>query len=237
MARPKTEYVNLGDARIAYTQAGSGVPLILLHGNSASKKMFKRYQVEYFTEYRTLAIDSRGHGESISMDAAYSIDQYSDDVIKVCGALGISEAFVIGYSDGGNIALLLAKKAPDIFRKIAAISPNYLASGLKDTMLAMFTSISKFLVFLGRLGLKTQKQVKRFDLILNDIGISDDELGSIRTSMKILYAENDLIKEEHIKRIAELIPRAELAKIGRCSHLTIFNKRETIEAIKAYLRG
>ncbi len=236
MARLKTEYVDLPDTRIAYTQAGSGFPLILLHGNSASKRMFRRYQEEYFTEYRTLAIDSRGHGESVSSDAEYSFDLYSDDVIKVCGVLGISKAFVIGYSDGGNLALHLAKKAPEVFTKIVAISPNYLASGLKDNMLAMFRKMSKFLVFLGRLGLKTRRQVKRFDLILNDIGISDEELGGIRTSMKIIYAENDLIKEEHVKTIAGLIPGAELSRIPRCSHLSIFKKPETIEAIKAYLR-
>jgi len=191
MAGLKTEYVDLPDARIAYTQAGSGIPLVLLHGNSASKRMFRRYQADYFTQYRAIAIDSRGHGESVSSDAEYSFDLYSDDVIKACGVLSIAKAFVIGYSDGGNLALLLAKKAPEVFTKIVAISPNYLASGLKDNMLAMFRKMSKILVFLGRLGLNTRKQVKRFDLILKDIGISEKELGSIRTNVKILYAGND----------------------------------------------
>ena len=129
MEKLPTEYLDLGDVRIAYREHGAGPALILLHGNSASKAMFSKYQTVHFATFRTIAVDSRGHGETVSIDTQYSIHQYSEDVIGLCRAKGISQAFVIGYSDGGNIALFLAKNAPDIFKKIVAISPNYLVSG------------------------------------------------------------------------------------------------------------
>ena len=61
-----------------------------------------------------------------------TIEKFSEDVIAFCNRKGIQQAFVIGYSDGGNIALFLAKKAPKLFPRIVAISPNTLANGTKN---------------------------------------------------------------------------------------------------------
>ena len=71
--------------------------------------------------------------------------------------------------------------------------------------------------------------------MLNDIGISAQELGNINTSLRILYAENDMIKETHIQEMGALIPGATIKKIKRCNHLTIFYKKETIADIREYL--
>ncbi|MBN1218071.1 MAG: alpha/beta hydrolase [Anaerolineae bacterium] len=237
MGKLSTEYLDLGDAKIAYREHGTGPTLILLHGNSESKGVFSKYQRVHFKMFRTIAIDSRGHGETISNDTQYSIDQYSEDVIGLCRAKGIAQAAVIGYSDGGNIALFLAKKEPTIFKKIVAISPNYLVSGTTDGTLRFVRATAKILRILERLGLPTKKAIMRFDLMLNDIGITAEELGSIQTSLRILYAEKDMIKEEHIKEMGGLIPGATIKKIGHCNHLTIFYKKETIEDIRDYLLG
>ncbi len=230
-----TQYIDLPDIRIAYHEAGSGPNLLLLHGNSESKKIFRRYQEEFFTEYHTFALDSRGHGQSQSVDTEYTIPQFCQDVINFCQAQGISKTHLVGYSDGGNIALLLAKNAPHLFEHIVAISPNYLASGTEEKTLRLFTRLSKLWKFLSRIGLPTRKLVMRFDLMLNDIGISADELKEIRTGMKILYAEEEMIKEDHIKEIAGLIPNTELERIAGCTHMNILNQAGTVAAIKAYL--
>lgn len=235
MEKLPTQYLNLGDVRIAYREHGTGPALILLHGNSESKALFSKYQTVHFATFRTIAIDSRGHGETVSDDAQYSIRQYSEDVIGLCRAKGIDQAFVIGYSDGGNIALFLAKNAPDIFKKIVAISPNYLVSGTTDGALRLFRAMAGAARILAKLGLPARKAVMRFDLMLNDIGITAKELGSIRTSLRILYAENDMIKEEHILEIGRLVPGATVRKIGHCNHMTIAYKQEALDDIRNYL--
>ena len=235
MTRLLTEFVDLDDIRIAYQQYGSGRVLILLHGNSESKHIFKQYQLMHFSMFHTIAVDSRGHGESQSNDDEYTIDQYSEDIINLCKAKGIKEASVIGYSDGGNISLLLAKKAPDIFTRIIAISPNYLVNGTTDDALRFINLVFRILIFLNRIGFKLKKSIMRFNLMLNDIGITEDELKSIRTGIKIIYAEHDMIKESHLKQLAELIPNASLDKIEGCNHMTILNKKEAIEIMKNYL--
>lgn len=230
----KTEYLDLPTIRIAYTRSGAGSALILLHGNSGSKKTFRQYQSAHFADFDTVAIDSRGHGESVSCDEELSIEQMSEDVIEFCNVMGIKEAFVVGYSDGGNIALFLARKAPSLFSRIVAISPNYLVEGSTDGTLKLTQIIMKIFKFLKRLGFKMDKYIMRFDLMLNDIGLSDDDLRSINANMKIIYAENDMIKEEHILKMADLIPGCELEKIEDSNHLNIVNKPKTIEAIRRF---
>lgn len=237
MEKLSREYLDLGNVKIAYCEHGTGPVLILLHGNSESKAIFSQYQREHFKMFCTIALDSRGHGESISDDTQYSIRQYSEDVIRFCKAKGIDQASVIGYSDGGNIALFLAKDAPDIFKKVVAISPNYLVSGTTDGTLAFFKASVGILKFLGKLGLPTRKALMRFDLMLTDIGISTEELSRIQTNMLILYAEKDLIKEDHILEMGRLIPSAAVKKIARCNHLNIYTRQEAIEEIRNHLLG
>ena len=75
----------------------------------------------------------------------------------------------------------------------------------------------------------------RFNLMLADIGITAEELSRIQTNVRILYAENDLIKEEHIQEMGRLIPNANIRKISHSNHMTIFYKSETIDDIHEFL--
>ncbi len=234
MSRLRTTYADLGDIRLAYREYGNGPTLILLHGNSENKKTFEKHQLKHFKEYRTIAVDSRGHGQSISNDDGYSIRKYADDVVRMCEAIGIRESYLVGYSDGGNIALILASTAPQTFKKVVAISPNYLVSGVKEGYLRLAKAIVITLELLGRCGFPTRKSIMRFRLLLEDIGITDSELSNIQTSLKVLYAENDAIKEEHIQHIGRLVPGSTTNRIEKCNHLTILGKTSTIVQIKKF---
>ena len=77
----------------------------------------------------------------------------------------------------------------------------------------------------------------RLNLMLKDIGITAEELAGIRTKVRILYAEHDLIKEPHILEIGRLIPKAGIRKMGGCNHLTILGKEETVADIAEFLNG
>ncbi len=201
MKRFPTEFQELGDIALDYWQHGSGPDLLLLHGNSESKTIFMDYP-EFFSGFHVWALDSRCHCESRSQDVTLSIEQISDDVIHFCAAKGIQRAEVIGYSDGGNVALFLAKKAPLLFRKVVAISPNTLVSGTNDGTLRIFRAVLSILNFLSKLGVNVKKQFLVINLMMRDIGLSFAELSEIKTNVKVLYAEKDLIKESHIQEIA-----------------------------------
>jgi pimeloyl-ACP methyl ester carboxylesterase len=235
MAGLKTEYVALEDIRIAYCQVGRGEPLLLLHGNSISKSYFRHYQLDHFKDFHTYAIDSRGHGQSRSRDKALNYEQMSLDILTFCKALGISRTSVIGYSDGGNLALWLAVKAPEIFTKVVAISPNTVASATTDRSMASIHGFIANMTRLKRFGLPMTKQIMRFQLMLTDTGITENDLKGIRTKVQILYAERDMIKEEHFLYLSRCIPGARLEKIAECNHLNIPYQLRSIAAIRDFL--
>ena len=232
----KTKYVELDNVKIAYREYGSGPNLLLLHGNLQNKNIFKKHQLEYFTNFHTFAIDSRGFGQSVSGNIEYSIDMYSDDIINFCKKLGINKTYVIGFSDGGNICLFLAKKHPEIFTKIVAISPNYLASGLTDEILKLSNKIYNIFLLFQKIKFPMKKIIKKWELMLFDIGLTEDDLKSIAANIFIIYAENDLIKEEHIFKMVELIKNCKVQKIGKSTHSDIFKKKKAIKEIINFLK-
>lgn len=236
MKNIEEKYLELNDIKVSYSECGEGPNLILIHGNSGNKKQFKRYQQKYFPMFHTYAIDSRGHGQSISIDREITIEQISNDIIKFCETLNITNPYIVGYSDGGNIALFLAKKAPMLFSKIIAISPNYLVSGMKDNSIKLIKRFYSIFLFMQKIGIDTKKQMMRFDLMLKDIGLSDNDLKNIHANIKFLYAENDMIKEEHIQAMRELIPNSMIKRIEKCNHLTILTRPETLIEIETFLR-
>ena len=235
MVKLKIEHLKLDDIHMAYTQCGEGSNLLLLHGNSGSKKFFTQYQADYFHDYHTFALDSRGHGHSHSRDKSLSYEQLSVDVINFCIAKGITQSSVIGYSDGGNMALWLAVKAPEIFTKVVAISPNTTASGTTEASYCAIQNALAGMQRLRRFGFPNSKQIMRFQLMLSDTGITDEDLQSIKTSVMILYAENDMITEEHILQISSQIPKSYVKKINDCNHFTISFQGETIKTMQDYL--
>jgi pimeloyl-ACP methyl ester carboxylesterase len=222
---------------IAYRESGEGETLLLLHGNSVNKGIFAAWQSNYFKDFHTYALDSRCHGKtrSDSPDKVLTIEVMADDVIAFCGALGIRGACVVGYSDGANIALFLAKKRPDLFTRVVLISPNYLVSGQNESTLKMLKVIYFFLQLGRRVGLPTNKAILRWNLMLEDIGLSADDLRSIKTQCRLYYAEHDMIKEEHFRDIASLVPNTGLEKIGGCTHMNIIQKKDAIESIHRWL--
>lgn len=237
MKKLKTKYQRVADIEIAYTECGKGPVLLLLHGNSENKSIFGKYQAEYFSDYHTYALDSRGHGESVSTDSRYTIKQYSADVIGFCKALGIDKAAVIGYSDGGNIALSLAIAAPETFGKVIAVSPNYLVSGTVDKWLSLFKKTYAAMALLDKIGIDMKKPMMRFELMLNDTGITEEDLRQIKTKVGILYAERDMIKEDHIAEIHRNIPDSKLIKVSGCNHMSILKKEEAIKEMRGYLES
>ncbi|MCL2808616.1 MAG: hypothetical protein FWD24_00980, partial [Treponema sp.] len=114
------------------------------------------------------------------------------------------------------------------------ISPNYLVSGLTEDKIT--EKIHKIFLFLQKIKLPMKKAISKWELMMKDIGLTDDDLNNINANMLIMYAENDLIKEEHILKMAELIKNCALIKIKNSTHMNIINKEETIKNIMNFLK-
>ena len=88
------------DIQLYYTEQGRGEPLILLHGNGEDGSYFAK-QIPYFARnYRVIAVDTRGHGQSPRGTAPFTIRQFAEDLKGLLDELGITKAHILGFSDG-----------------------------------------------------------------------------------------------------------------------------------------
>ena len=119
VAMPK---VALTEIELHYLEKGSGFPLILLHGLSDDARLWIPL-LPYFSEnYRTIALDLRGHGRSGKPDTPYSIQQFSTDLFELLRELDIARAHLLGLSLGGVIAQHFALEHPERLRSLMLLS-------------------------------------------------------------------------------------------------------------------
>src|SRR5450631_295609 len=108
-----------------YTESyGQGKPMLLIHGNGGSINAFTE-NISYFSKkYRVIAVDSRSQGKTIDNGDSLSFEMMADDFAALLGAMHIDSAYVIGWSDGGINALLLALRHPDKVMKLVSTGAN-----------------------------------------------------------------------------------------------------------------
>ncbi|MFR4973240.1 MAG: alpha/beta fold hydrolase [Butyricicoccus pullicaecorum] len=98
-------YIDCGNACIAYYTFGQGEPLVLLHGNGEGSEYFAKC-IPYLSRfYRVIAVDSRGHGKSERGEGKLNFDRMAEDLRMVFDGLGLEKAHMLGFSDGGNLAI------------------------------------------------------------------------------------------------------------------------------------
>jgi len=98
---------------LAYDDAGSGhPPLVLVHGAACNRRFWDQQVPRFSSDHRVVAVDLRGHGESDAPAERYTVRLFADDLASTCMQLGIESPVVIGHSLGGLVALDFASAYP-----------------------------------------------------------------------------------------------------------------------------
>ncbi|ULA60434.1 MAG: Putative 3-oxoadipate enol-lactonase [Nitrospira sp.] len=95
--------------RLAYDDEGSGLPIVFLHAFPLNRSMWAPQISALSTQFRTIAIDLRGHGESDAPLWSFSLNQYADDVAALLDHLNIPQAVLVGLSMGGYVSLAFSR--------------------------------------------------------------------------------------------------------------------------------
>jgi pimeloyl-ACP methyl ester carboxylesterase len=211
---------------------GEGRPLLMIHGNGGFMKAFAN-NIPYFSaKYKVILLDSRAQGKTIDTNDSLSFEMMADDEAALLDALHIDSAYVLGWSDGGINAILLAMRHPGKVIKLASTGANLwpdssalISSLWKDEKNTFETTDTKNF---------TPKQKNDWKIFLLDWlqpNISLQQLNAIKCPAFIIAGDHDLIKFEHTKAIYENIPHASLWIVPNSGHGTLiehtdeFNKR------------
>ncbi|MBO4235200.1 MAG: alpha/beta hydrolase [Firmicutes bacterium] len=115
------KYIDIGLENLAYLDEGTGEAIIFLHGNMSSSVHFAPLIERLKGEYRCIAPDLRGFGDSTYNNRFDSLDELAEDTSLFMDKLGIESAYVVGWSTGGGIGLKLAAMYPEKVKKLFCI--------------------------------------------------------------------------------------------------------------------
>jgi len=108
-------WLDTDDGRLAYRDAGTGDPVILLHGGLLDHRMWDEQIPVLESRYRVVAPDTRGHGASANASRPF---RPADDLAALLFHLGIGPAIVVGLSMGAGIAVDTALEYPHVVRAL-----------------------------------------------------------------------------------------------------------------------
>ena len=115
-------FADLGDVRLHYVTAGSGFPVVLLHGWPQSWHEWRHIIPGLSERFRVIAPDLRGLGDSSRPAAGYDKKTIGNDIWRlVHDVLGISEFYLAGHDWGGPTAYAVAAAHPEAVRKLAIL--------------------------------------------------------------------------------------------------------------------
>lgn len=211
------EFVTCGDAKIACYDMGRGEPLVLLHGNGEDSGYWKAQIPEFTRFYRVIAVDSRGHGQSERGACSLSFGQMAQDLKTVLDARGVKKTHILGFSDGGNLAIKFALTFPEYVDKLVLNGANVdMLRGIKPVVQMPVYPAYGLLCLMGRLSRKAAHERDVLGLMVHPYGVKMEDLACITAQTLIIVGEHDMIRDKQTKEMATHIPhcRVEVFRDG-----------------------
>ena len=224
------KYIDIADAKIYFEEYGEGEPLIFLHGNNGSIEDFYQ-QIPFFAKhYRVIVLDTRGQGRSTDLTKTpYTYEVFSNDLFQVIQKLNLKKVNLVGWSDGGNTALIFNAQHPELINKIVTIGAVLNPNGVKDELIENFKNLAN--------KPSETTNLRLIELMLNEPNITKSELNKIQNPVLVIAGEKDEVKEEHTKEIQQNIKNAELLIIPNSTHYVPFEQPKVLnEVILKFLR-
>jgi pimeloyl-ACP methyl ester carboxylesterase len=207
-------------------------PLILLHGGGSSiETSFAQLLPRLARSRQVVAFDQQGHGRTADVERPFSFEQSADDTAALLQHLKIERADLLGFSNGGTIALQVAIRHPKLVRKLIVVSGMYRRDGVPPefwqgmrqatlpTMPAdLRASYQRIAPHPEQLPTFFDKSVRR---MLEFKDIPAESLRAIAAPTMIVNGDRDVTRPEHAVEMFRLLPHAQLAILPATDHAII----------------
>ncbi|MCD6031845.1 MAG: alpha/beta hydrolase fold protein [Thermomicrobiales bacterium] len=244
---PQTGYASVNGLNLYYEIHGSGgVPVVLLHGAYMSTGAMQPLLSDLAKSRQIIAVDLQGHGRTADIDRPLQYEQMADDVAALMEHLGISQADIVGYSMGGNVALQLAIRHPDLVRKLVVASGQYRLDGMYPEVIAGIAELTPE-IMRGTPWYEEYANVapnpedfptlveklKRLDA--EEFAWPEEDIQAIAAPTLLIYGDADVFRPEHMVELFRLLgggvpgdltglPKARLAVLPGTTHITVMNR-------------
>ena len=220
-------------------------PVVLLHGGmSSSASLLRTLGPRLESHFRITAFDRRGHGKTPDTPAPFHYEDMADEVTSFLEFLG-EPAHLVGHSDGGVVALLVARRRPALLRRVVAAGANYHFEGLRP-MEEFSLDGPDFVRWAQDYGARSPDGVehartvveKALRLFATEPALRPADLAVIDVPVLVLTGDDDVAHLTHTVAMYEAIPQAQLAIVPGTSH-ALFKERPSASAriVRHFLAG
>jgi pimeloyl-ACP methyl ester carboxylesterase len=238
-------------------------PLLLIPGAFMGTDSMRSWVSAFAGERAVIVFDQQGHGRTPDTSRAMSYEQFGDDAAALLRALQVERADVMGYSQGGGVALQLALRHPTLIGKLVSLSATYRRDGWYPSVLEGIKGVSAA-AFAGtpveKAFMDHTPDAAAFDAYLEkmkvlnveDQNISDAQMRSISAKTMVIVGDADGVTPEHALAMFKLrgggdevaaatgtlekVPAARLVILPATSHIGISGESAVlVPMVRAFL--
>jgi len=219
---------------IYYAVRGSGPTLVFLHGGGDSGEHSFVRQLDVFSEHHHIvAPDQMGQGRTPDVPGPLTYTAMMEDTAELLRKLKLRRVDVVGFSDGGILALMLAARHPEMVRRLVISGVNISPEGLRPEDLEELRA--------SQIPKPTTIDEKLAHLWLTSPTEDELSLGLLATigqPVLVISGDRDAITLEHTLKIFHALPDAELCVLPGTDHATFSGRSEWLNPIiSAFLDG
>jgi pimeloyl-ACP methyl ester carboxylesterase len=219
---------------------GSGDPVLLLHGGlSNSDLLLDAIGPSLAEHHRVIAFDRRGHGRTPDTDAAFHYADMATEAVRVIEEVIRGPAHLVGWSDGGIVALLVALERPEVVRKVVVVGANYHHSGLlpvePDPDSTFLHSLTEAYTERSPDGPEHLGIVyaKALAMLRSEPTLTTSDIALIKQPTLVVAGDDDAIALSHTCSLYEALPQGQLAVLAGASHALPVEQPEVLGRLTA----
>ncbi len=231
-------------ARLYVQTFGSGAPIVFLHGGLHHfDDSFAAQRDAFARDRRVIGIDQRGHGHSPDVEAPFSYREMAEDTAALIRDLGFGPVDVVGHSDGGNVALLLAARHPTLVRRVAVSGANLRASRPPEELqrraampeAQVAERLSAFRNEFVRVAPDGAQRwagfaAKSWRLWLTPVVITAEDLRAIQAPVLVMAGDRDIVPLEETLELYRGLARGQLLVLPGTGHDTFVQRPDAVNA-------
>lgn len=222
MSDTRQEFLHNSGANIFYSEYFPADPqaptLILLHGNGEDHTYFVKQLPAFSPHFRLVLMDTRGQGQSTGGDGELNFSVFAADLLALMDHLQIAKAHLLGFSDGGNLALTFALAHPERVQSLILNGANLEPGGVKlSTQLPIVLGYGCCRL-LSPFSHKARQNGALLGLMVNHPHIPSQALAALTMPALVIVGERDMIRDRHSQLIARSLPNAQFVRIPGGDH-------------------
>jgi len=227
----------------SFEWSNNGEPVLLLHGGLSNTDSFADVMVTPLQDsFHLFAYDRAGHGRSADQPGSFHFNFQRDEAIAFISDVIKEPVHLVGYSDGANIALMIAIARPELVKSIVSIAANFNADGIIELPVFDPAGISDeeraeyALMSPDAPETLAIKNAKMNEIWKVEPNIDIAEIAQISVPTLVMAGDDDVVKHSHSIELYEALSLGQLAIVPGTSHGLVKEKPEFVTSlIKSFL--